>query len=328
MIFIDLLDEKGLRLLHAYGEEHEENIIRLCLVKNLIPVRPSSTVKLIDKSKSIPLIVSKDMNLLDCLNLFQAQKCHFALVPSNNNDVARIKACCSKQKNILDNITFFGIITLEDVVEEVIQEEIYDETDSSANMDVNTNTDADVDASIPNLENESINLDNMNSNNNNNNNNNNNSKRINMNIARGDYDHLCEMCANKVKNKGYLRGHCGNCGLDDSGGESLIKRIASNRSVASPDILDEIKQDTCNVNESDGYDTRQEFVSIFKATLRKSPADLSVACELLAEETHEYSGADLAGIAKVAVKLAICGTNEVQEHEIDYVSDVDDDDNG
>lgn len=46
-------------------------------------------------------------------------------------------------------------------------------------------------------------------------------------------------------------------------------------------------------------------VSILKACLRKSPVDPNTDFEWLAEQTHGYSGADLAGIAKVAAKLAI-----------------------
>merc|ERR1719492_451113 len=46
-------------------------------------------------------------------------------------------------------------------------------------------------------------------------------------------------------------------------------------------------------------------VSIMKASLRKSPVDPQVDFEFLAEQTHGYSGADLAGIAQVAAKVAI-----------------------
>lgn len=46
-------------------------------------------------------------------------------------------------------------------------------------------------------------------------------------------------------------------------------------------------------------------VSIFKASMRKSPVDPQVDFEFLAEQTHGYSGADLAGIAQVAAKVAI-----------------------
>merc|ERR1711964_783943 len=46
-------------------------------------------------------------------------------------------------------------------------------------------------------------------------------------------------------------------------------------------------------------------VSVLKATMRKSPVDPSVDFEYLAEQTHGYSCADLAGISKVAAKIAV-----------------------
>merc|ERR1719510_1997986 len=46
-------------------------------------------------------------------------------------------------------------------------------------------------------------------------------------------------------------------------------------------------------------------MSILKASLRKSPMDPQVDYEYIAEQTHGYSGADLAGIAQVAAKVAI-----------------------
>merc|ERR1712186_291546 len=46
-------------------------------------------------------------------------------------------------------------------------------------------------------------------------------------------------------------------------------------------------------------------VGILKASLRKSPMDPQVDYEYVAEQTHGYSGADLAGIAQVAAKVAI-----------------------
>jgi transitional endoplasmic reticulum ATPase len=75
-------------------------------------------------------------------------------------------------------------------------------------------------------------------------------------------------------------------------------------------------------------------VSILKACLRKSPVDPSVDYEYLAEQTHGYSGADLAGIAKMSAKLAIRETiadqvrrlkekERLRNEDEDYVSDDD-----
>merc|ERR1712072_1668231 len=57
-------------------------------------------------------------------------------------------------------------------------------------------------------------------------------------------------------------------------------------------------------------------VSILKATLRKSPVDPSVDFEYLAEQTHGYSGADLAGVSKVAAKIAIRMTINAQVEQM------------
>ena len=78
-------------------------------------------------------------------------------------------------------------------------------------------------------------------------------------------------------------------------------------------------------------------VSILKACLRKSPIDPNVDFEYVAEQTHGYSGADLAGIAKVAAKLAIRQTIAKQVEKLkryeaerkknpDFEPDDDDDD--
>jgi transitional endoplasmic reticulum ATPase len=47
-------------------------------------------------------------------------------------------------------------------------------------------------------------------------------------------------------------------------------------------------------------------LSIFKATLNKSPVASNVNLAFLAKNTHGYSGADLTEICQRAAKLAIC----------------------
>merc|ERR1719283_328584 len=68
-------------------------------------------------------------------------------------------------------------------------------------------------------------------------------------------------------------------------------------------------------------------VSVLKATMRKSPIDPSVDFEYLAEQTHGYSCADLAGISKVAAKLAIRSTiaNQVARLKAIEAGEIDED---
>ncbi|KAJ3049696.1 hypothetical protein HK097_009332 [Rhizophlyctis rosea] len=90
--------------------DERTNVIGILLVKSLILLNPDESTPV----NSLPLIttvpkVNVGKSLFDMLNLFQEGASHMALV--------------------YDQITLVGIITLEDVIEEIIQEEIVDETD-------------------------------------------------------------------------------------------------------------------------------------------------------------------------------------------------------
>ncbi|KAI9292920.1 DUF21-domain-containing protein [Neoconidiobolus thromboides FSU 785] len=88
------------------------DIIGLLLTKSLIMLKPNvgTPLKMV-KIYNIPK-VSEMSSLFDLLNTFQEGTSHMAVVVSDN-----------------DKSTPLGIITLEDVLEELIQEEIIDETD-------------------------------------------------------------------------------------------------------------------------------------------------------------------------------------------------------
>ncbi|RKP14915.1 hypothetical protein BJ684DRAFT_1180, partial [Piptocephalis cylindrospora] len=97
---------------HEGGEK--ERIIGVMLVKSLILLDPDDGVPVDEvKINSIPR-VSSSAPLLDLLNRFQEGNSHMAIVVDEEEG--------EKGKPL-------GIITLEDVIEELIQEEIVDETD-------------------------------------------------------------------------------------------------------------------------------------------------------------------------------------------------------
>eukprot|EP00009_Paramoeba_aestuarina_P009239 CAMPEP_0201522352 /NCGR_PEP_ID=MMETSP0161_2-20130828/17078_1 /ASSEMBLY_ACC=CAM_ASM_000251 /TAXON_ID=180227 /ORGANISM="Neoparamoeba aestuarina, Strain SoJaBio B1-5/56/2" /LENGTH=472 /DNA_ID=CAMNT_0047921171 /DNA_START=53 /DNA_END=1471 /DNA_ORIENTATION=- len=89
-----------------------EHIVGMVLVKKLIMLRPSEATPIISVDIHRMPFVPLDLPLYDMLNIFQTGKSHMAMVLDPE-----------------DHMTMKGIITLEDVIEELIQEEIVDETD-------------------------------------------------------------------------------------------------------------------------------------------------------------------------------------------------------
>ena len=131
-----LLDETGLAMISesgcsrvpVYKNNNKNSIVGLCLVKNLIRLKPNENVKLEDYATLMPLIVSKDMNLYDLLNYFQEMRSHMALVVENEKECQMTRNNFNEKKS--GNVKFLGIITLEDIIEEIIQKEIHDEFES------------------------------------------------------------------------------------------------------------------------------------------------------------------------------------------------------
>jgi CBS domain containing-hemolysin-like protein len=105
------ISETGISRIPIY-KDSRESIIGMLLVKNLILNDPEHNVISVSQAKLRPLpTVPASMPLYDILNEFQTGKSHMALV--RNSDSQEI----------------IGIVTMEDIIEELIQEDIVDETD-------------------------------------------------------------------------------------------------------------------------------------------------------------------------------------------------------
>lgn len=116
-----ILDEEGVAKLVRSGYSrvpiHEpgkkDAIVGMLLVKNLIQYDPEDA-QAVSSFHLTPLPeASTDLTLLDCLNYFQQGRSHMILV----------------SKHPGESRGALGVVTLEDVIEEMIGEEIVDETD-------------------------------------------------------------------------------------------------------------------------------------------------------------------------------------------------------
>lgn len=108
-------------------EGSKTNLIGLILVKNLIKIDPDDNlpIRQIYKTHGRPLLkIFSNVNLFDALNVFQTGKSHMFAVVEHEDHTESIEPTLLMQG---DSIT--GVVTLEDVIEELIQEEIVDETD-------------------------------------------------------------------------------------------------------------------------------------------------------------------------------------------------------
>jgi len=112
-----------------------QNIVGMLLIKNLILLDPEEEIPVSQLLARKPLAVAQDMNLYDMLNLFQRKHCHLAVVLKDRNHLQAFAKCMREEDNdVPDAIDIMGIITIEDVIEDLIQEEIYDETDDTRNV--------------------------------------------------------------------------------------------------------------------------------------------------------------------------------------------------
>ncbi|RHY75699.1 hypothetical protein DYB34_010636 [Aphanomyces astaci] len=106
---------------------HRTNVVGLLLVKRLIVLNPAEEKPLKDLILRRPIVISPEHSCYSILNLFQEGRSHLALVTSQKDVVTG----CWKANVDIDpsKVEILGVVTIEDVLEEIIMEEILDESD-------------------------------------------------------------------------------------------------------------------------------------------------------------------------------------------------------
>ncbi|KAG9414607.1 hypothetical protein AC1031_008012 [Aphanomyces cochlioides] len=109
-------------------KDHKVNVVGLLLVKRLIVLNPAEEKPLKDLMLRRPIVIAPEHSCYSILNLFQEGRSHFALVSPQKDEIT----ACWKGNTDIDpsSVEILGIVTIEDVLEELIMEEIADESDS------------------------------------------------------------------------------------------------------------------------------------------------------------------------------------------------------
>lgn len=116
--------QRGYSRIPVFADEDRDKVVGLLLTKDLILIDPEdcTTVRAVIQFFGRPVhYLWPDTKLSAALALFRSGRAHLAVVQTVNNDDA--------EKDPFYEVA--GLITLEDIIEEILQEEILDETDSN-----------------------------------------------------------------------------------------------------------------------------------------------------------------------------------------------------
>jgi metal transporter CNNM len=110
----------------VFEGENRRNIRGYLQVKKLIVLNPDDARCIRSLVLRIPEVVSPNSSLLELLNIFQLGRAHLALV---SDDPESTREALKERLPLEGQALPIGIICLEDILEEIIQEEILDESD-------------------------------------------------------------------------------------------------------------------------------------------------------------------------------------------------------
>ena len=135
---LSVILERGYSRIPVYGGSNPSDILGLVRIKQLIGIDLSEKKSMREHGiqLKLPLIIPPKLNLLDLLREFKKGKSHMAFITEQVKELqSKLNNIDKKFKNINKredkniDIKVLGIITLEDIIERLINIEILDEDD-------------------------------------------------------------------------------------------------------------------------------------------------------------------------------------------------------
>jgi metal transporter CNNM len=149
---LQLILDKGYSRIPVYSDHNTNDVVGLLRIKNLIGIdfTQNKTLRQLGLELKKPLVISPNLTMIDLLRRFREGKSHMAFITDQveelekkygiNKDGSFIK---DDMRNIsfkkTSNIKIHGIITLEDVIEKMINLDIKDEDDYEREIRQNRN---------------------------------------------------------------------------------------------------------------------------------------------------------------------------------------------
>jgi metal transporter CNNM len=141
---LQLILDKGYSRIPVYSDHNVNDIVGLLRIKNLIGVdfNQNKTLRQLNIELKKPLVISPRLSLFELLRQFREGRSHMAFITeqveelqekygiiNGTNPLIRNKDNLTFKKDKSVSIKILGIITLEDVIEKMINLEILDEDD-------------------------------------------------------------------------------------------------------------------------------------------------------------------------------------------------------
>ena len=126
MEVMSLITRWGVSRIPIYRGKRRDNVVGLLLVKEHLILDPDDATPIASLRLRRPCVVHPTASIFDLLNLFQTGHSHMALVSEDASEIGR---CWSAGRDVPGHVKVLGLCTIEDVIEEMIGEEVLDETD-------------------------------------------------------------------------------------------------------------------------------------------------------------------------------------------------------